>query len=117
MEILIYSLWLLLFLGVILLVMLALDTLPLHWITTPPRIPQFYTPQTRRRRPARKHRPRQKYQHDIPKTAMWHKLLTLVQGDTDAAERLIKYEQSRNPDRSIDWCVEKAVWQLERDRR
>jgi hypothetical protein len=48
---------------------------------------------------------------------MWHKLLTLVQGDTDAAERLIKYEQSRNPDRSIDWCVEKAVWQLERDRR
>ncbi len=47
----------------------------------------------------------------------WKQLMALVQGDAAAANRLIEYEQSRNPNRSIDWCVEKALWQLERDRR
>ncbi|WP_017652305.1 hypothetical protein [Fortiea contorta] len=47
---------------------------------------------------------------------LWSQLITLVQGDTAVAARLIRYEQNRNPDRSRDWCAEKAIWQLQRDR-
>ncbi|MBE9050547.1 hypothetical protein IQ243_09005 [Nostocales cyanobacterium LEGE 11386] len=74
---------------------------------------------TTRKKSIHQHKPRQrhKYQDNIPKTGNWHKLLTLVHGDAAAAERLVKYEQNRNPDRSVDWCVEKALWQLKRDRR
>jgi hypothetical protein len=59
---------------------------------------------------------KQKSQSRIPRTGNWRQLLTLVQGDAAAADRLVKYEQNRNPDRSVDWCVEKAIWQLQRDR-
>jgi hypothetical protein len=41
----------------------------------------------------------------------------LLQGDVATANRLLEAEQRRNPSRSISWCLEKAVWQLKRDRR
>jgi acyl carrier protein phosphodiesterase len=46
----------------------------------------------------------------------WNELLTLLQGDVNTANRLINGEKSRNPTRSADWCVDKALWQLKRDR-
>jgi hypothetical protein len=46
----------------------------------------------------------------------WQELLVLLQGDTATANRLLDAEQRRHPDRSISWCLEKAVWQLKRDR-
>ena len=47
----------------------------------------------------------------------WQELLVLLQGDVATANRLLEAEQRRNPSRSISWCLEKAVWQLKRDRR
>ncbi|PLZ95300.1 hypothetical protein CEN50_22785 [Fischerella thermalis CCMEE 5268] len=46
----------------------------------------------------------------------WQQLLTLVQGDVATASRLIDRERRRNPHRSMEWCIEKAIWDLERDR-
>lgn len=56
-------------------------------------------------------------QSKIPRTRQWRELLTLVHGDVGTAQRLVESEQRRNPSRNIDWCVEKALWQLQRDRR
>jgi hypothetical protein len=44
-------------------------------------------------------------------------LLRLVGGDTNTARRLLRNINSRNPGRSVDWCLEKAIHDLERDRR
>lgn len=47
----------------------------------------------------------------------WQTLLKLVHGDVATAKRLIDCEFRKNPDRSLDWCIDKAIWQLKRDRR
>lgn len=47
----------------------------------------------------------------------WRELLKLVHGDVATANRLIDCERKRNPERSLDWCIDKALWQLQRDRR
>ncbi|MBD2440757.1 hypothetical protein [Nostoc sp. FACHB-110] len=47
----------------------------------------------------------------------WRELLRLVHGDVATANRLVDYEMKRNPGRNFDWCVDKALWQLKRDRR
>lgn len=47
----------------------------------------------------------------------WRKLLSLVHGDIATANRLIDGERRKNPDRSLDWCIDKVIWQLQRDRR
>lgn len=52
----------------------------------------------------------------IKNSRQWHELLTLLQGDTATASRLVQSEKFRNPTRSADWCVDKALWQLKRDR-
>lgn len=44
------------------------------------------------------------------------KLLDLVQGDSATASRLVEHVQNRNPGKSLQWCWEKAIWDLERDR-
>ncbi len=44
------------------------------------------------------------------------KLLTLVHNERDTANRLLSQAQIRNPNRTIDWCVEKVIYDLERDR-
>jgi hypothetical protein len=45
------------------------------------------------------------------------RLLNLVNGDTPTARRLIRNVNHSNPGRSVDWCLEKAILDLERDRR
>ena len=44
-------------------------------------------------------------------------LLILVNGDTNTARRLLRNINRTNPGRSVDWCLEKAILDLERDRR
>lgn len=43
-------------------------------------------------------------------------LLILLNGDTRTAERLVSKLRSENPRRPTDWCLEKAIYDLERDR-
>lgn len=44
------------------------------------------------------------------------KLLRLLHTDRDTANRLLAQVKAKNPYRSVDWCVEKVIYDLERDR-
>lgn len=44
------------------------------------------------------------------------KLLRLLHDQKDTANRLLTQAQIKNPDRSVDWCAEKVIYDLERDR-
>ncbi|MGF1571381.1 MAG: hypothetical protein ACFCVD_25445 [Nodosilinea sp.] len=43
-------------------------------------------------------------------------LLRLVGGNRDVAERLVEQVQLRNPNHSEQWCWEKAIYDIQRDR-
>lgn len=45
-----------------------------------------------------------------------HQLLRLLEGDRDLAMRLISQVKIKNPGKSVDWYVEKVIYDLERDR-
>lgn len=45
------------------------------------------------------------------------KLLRLVGGNAAVAQRLVSDVQQRNPGRNEQWCWEKAIYDIERDRR
>lgn len=54
----------------------------------------------------------------IPKNSKeWGELMILVRHDERTAERLVRYAQNCNPGRSNKWALEKALWDLQRDRR
>jgi len=67
-----------------------------------------------RRSPAPKPTPRSK---DYPKVSprLWKKLVKLTRNE-DTAQRLVRNLMIRHPDRSADWCCDKAIYDLERDR-
>jgi hypothetical protein len=44
------------------------------------------------------------------------KLLRLLHNDVDTASRLVAQAKRKDPTRSINWYVEKAIYDLERDR-
>jgi hypothetical protein len=44
-------------------------------------------------------------------------LVRLLNGDRTTANRLISSTRRKNPNQSEQWCREKAVYDLERDRR
>lgn len=44
-------------------------------------------------------------------------LMRLVGGNAAVAQRLVKDVQVRNPGRTEQWCWEKAIYDIERDRR
>jgi len=44
------------------------------------------------------------------------KLLRLLHDERDTANRLLSQVKINNPNRSINWCVEKVIYDLERDR-
>jgi hypothetical protein len=44
-------------------------------------------------------------------------LLRLVGGNRDVAERLVEQVQVRYPNRNLQWCWEKAIYDIQRDRR
>ncbi|MEM9808674.1 MAG: hypothetical protein AAF959_25735 [Cyanobacteria bacterium P01_D01_bin.56] len=45
------------------------------------------------------------------------RLMRLVNGNQAVASRLVERVRSQNPDRSEQWCWEKAIYDIERDRR
>lgn len=71
----------------------------------------------RQQRQAPKSRPTTETRRETANPQLWNQLITMVQGDTAAATRLVRHEQARHPNQSEKWLVEKAIWQLERDRR
>lgn len=44
------------------------------------------------------------------------KLLTLLHDDKEAAKRLLTQAKLKYPNKTVDWCVEKVIYDLERDR-
>ncbi len=46
----------------------------------------------------------------------WKKLLLKVQGDIPTAERLINHLKIKHPGKSDRWYIEKAIFDLERDK-
>ncbi len=44
------------------------------------------------------------------------KLLILLHNDRTTANRLLAYTQQTNPQKSVDWAMEKVIYDLERDR-
>lgn len=48
--------------------------------------------------------------------ALEQQLVYLLQGDRAAAHRLVASIRQRHPQESVQWCWEKAIWDLERDR-
>jgi hypothetical protein len=49
-------------------------------------------------------------------SGLWNQLLTKVQGDVSIAERLINNLKMKHPGRSDRWYLEKAIFDLERDK-
>ncbi len=45
------------------------------------------------------------------------RLMRLVNGNQQVATRLVSRVRSQHPDRSEQWCWEKAIYDIERDRR
>lgn len=45
------------------------------------------------------------------------RVVSLLNGDTATAQRLFETARLRNPGESDQWCWEKVLWDLERDRR
>jgi hypothetical protein len=58
--------------------------------------------------PSQKFRPQQSH--------LERKLLKLLGGNHNTANRLIQQSRLRHPDKSADWHWEKAIYDLERDR-
>lgn len=48
--------------------------------------------------------------------ALQRKLLRLLHGDRQTATRLLNHAKLKYPDRSVNWCIEKVIYDLERDR-
>lgn len=71
----------------------------------------------RRPRRALKKKPRRHHQRSSSGFRLNNRLLTLLNGDFHAAERLIVYTRNRHPNRPLNWCLEKTIHDLERDRR
>ena len=45
------------------------------------------------------------------------RLLLMMSGDRQAALRLLRHARKSNPSKSLNWCQEKVISDLERDRR
>ncbi|WP_263743549.1 hypothetical protein [Plectonema radiosum] len=176
MEILIYCLWFFLLVGVILIVMLAFDCLPVNVIrkqkqsapltprqyqpssptnsynklkqvkrnqTIPP-INQSLTPSFNQFAPPPPQQPQPSLQinsnnnrqqvrptqttnqpltpfsslrpHSPQTRKLYGQMVRLLQGDSEAVNRLIDSQKSKNPDKSEEWIYEKVLFDLTRDR-
>ena len=56
-------------------------------------------------------------QYRKPSIQLQNKLMRLLSGDRAAAMRLVERAKQRHPGRSDEWYWEKAIEDLERDRR
>ncbi|NDJ17238.1 hypothetical protein [Myxacorys almedinensis] len=53
---------------------------------------------------------------DQASRSLQRKLMTLVHDDQKVANRLLYQTKLHHPERSIDWCAEKVIYDLKRDR-
>ena len=54
----------------------------------------------------------------IPKSSKdWQEILLLLRYDEATARRLFEYVKDSNPGKSDQWVLEKALWDLQRDRQ
>jgi hypothetical protein len=53
----------------------------------------------------------------LVKKVTMQRLLSLVNGDMETAKRLVIQAREKNPVRDEQWCWEKVIYDLERDRR
>ncbi|KKJ00709.1 hypothetical protein [Prochlorothrix hollandica] len=53
--------------------------------------------------------------HSRVSPQLWRKLVKLTR-DEETAHRLVRNLLLRYPDRDVDWCCDKAIYDLERDR-
>lgn len=74
--------------------------------------PKFF--KRRRRRPRRKP---PAYAYSLPVSPLYSRLLNMLNGDQVTAQRLVAFTQECYPNRPQQWCLEKAIYDLERDRR
>ncbi|MEA5516209.1 hypothetical protein [Nodularia sp. UHCC 0506] len=102
MHIIILSAWLILMISAVLLAISVLQTAPKS---------------KRKQKTSRRRGSDRPAAHIKTNSRKWKELVQLLHGDVDTANRLVQGEKMRNPNRSADWCVDKALWQLERDRR
>ena len=66
---------------------------------------------------SKRKRKRRRYQQNNPYTfQLQQKFLAMLGGNKATAQRLIEHERERNPEKSEDWYLEKAIYRLERDR-
>jgi uncharacterized protein HemY len=65
---------------------------------------------------AGRRRPRRVHQGTSVRGHTQRSLLRLVGGNREVAERLVRQVQLRHPDRPAQWCWEKAIHDLRRDR-
>jgi hypothetical protein len=54
--------------------------------------------------------------HNQQTRQLFGKLVKLLQGDSEAANRLLAYQRTKNPDKSEEWVLEKVISDLQRDR-
>ena len=64
----------------------------------------------------RKKAPKHKVTKKSKRSKEWKKLMELVRYDEKTAVRLYNYAKNCNPGKSEKWVLEKALWDLERDR-
>jgi len=72
--------------------------------------------QRQKTRPRPRKRIRQTSLTSAANPQLQSRLLQLLNGDRRAAARLIRHARQQNPGRSESWCLEKAIFDLERDR-
>lgn len=70
-----------------------------------------------RRRPTAKRSPTATAPRRSVRGHTQRQLLRLVGGNQAVAERLVEQVQLRNPSQSAQWCWEKAIYDIHRDRR
>lgn len=63
----------------------------------------------------KQHPPARKLNYGYP-PEMQQRLIRMA-GNKKTAARLFNQTKRNNPDRSPSWCMEKTIWDLERDRR
>lgn len=56
------------------------------------------------------------FRFDQTSSKLQNKLMTLLHGDRELAIRLLSQVKTNNPGKTVDWYVEKVIYDLERDR-
>lgn len=72
------------------------------------------TPRSKSKKRKSRRRPRVRFPKHVP---LESRLTMLLNGDKATAQRLIGSTRRNHPNRSEQWCQEKAIHDLERDRR